>query len=113
MSEDQMRYGIIGEDESSTADKLAKYTGRVGWDYLRDPYLNGILFFVDPSLKLEQVGQVIAEDDSEQVDRWLKSGDLVKIEKLHAGQWEGSEQQFEALVVSPFVLCRPVSSNAD
>jgi hypothetical protein len=33
----------------------------------------------------------------------------VKIEALHAAQWVGSEQMFEALVVSPFVLFRPVS----
>jgi hypothetical protein len=33
----------------------------------------------------------------------------VKIEALHATQWKDSDQQFEALVVSPFVLFRPIS----
>ena len=40
----------------------------------------------------------------------LKAGDIVKIGDLHAAQWEkpGDKTEFEALVVSPFVLCRPV-----
>jgi hypothetical protein len=55
------------------------------------------------------VGAAISEDETAKVTTWLKLADLVKIEKLHAIQWENKEQQFEALVVSPFVLCRPVS----
>jgi hypothetical protein len=43
------------------------------------------------------------------VEGWLKSGDLVKIGDLHAAQWEGKAVEFEALVVSPFVLCRPLA----
>jgi hypothetical protein len=109
MANGKMRYGILGEDHSTTAEKLAKYTGEVAWGYLRDHYRNGVLFFVDPALKLETVGLALAEDDSSQVAAWLKSGEMVKIEKLHAEQWEGTDQPFEALVVSPFVLCRPLT----
>jgi hypothetical protein len=44
------------------------------------------------------------------VEAWLNVGDLVKISELHAQQWETApETRFEALVVSPFVLCRPES----
>ncbi|MDB4804895.1 DUF2288 domain-containing protein, partial [Akkermansiaceae bacterium] len=60
------------------------------------------------SLALEAVGAAITADDKAAVEAWLKAGDLVKIEALHAVQWEGSEQLFEALVVSPFVLCQLV-----
>lgn len=109
MASEKMRYGILGDDFRSQEEKLAKYLGEVTWDYLKEHYEKGSLFFVDPSLKLEQVGAKIVEDHKEQVAEWLKSADLVKIESLHAAQWEGSEQQFEALVVSPFVLCRPLS----
>ena len=104
-----MRYGILGEDQSSPEEKLAKYSGQVGWEYLKEHFQNGVLFFVDPAWKLEEVGAAISSDCKEKVESWLKSADLVKIEALHAGQWEDSDQQFDALVVSPFVLCRPVS----
>ena len=113
MSSEEMRYGILGEDTSTPAEKLEKYAGEVDWSYLRDHYQNGVLFFVDPSLDLAEVGAAITSDDKKQVAGWLKSADLVKIEALHASQWEDEKtdikQQFQALVVSPFVLCRPVS----
>jgi len=96
--------------DSSTPEKLANYTGTVTWDYLRQHYERGGLFFVDPDLKLEEVGAAIAENEPERVEAWLKAGDLVKISDLHAAQWEKpAEILFEALVVSPFVLCRPVA----
>ncbi|MGC6464755.1 MAG: DUF2288 family protein [Akkermansiaceae bacterium] len=109
MDSERMKYGMLGEDDSTTEEKLSKFCGEVGWEYLKGPYENESLFFVDPELKLETVGLAISEDDKEKVNGWLKSGDLVKIEALHVQQWEGTDQQFEALVVSPFVLCRPVS----
>ena len=104
-----MRYGMLGEDSSTMEEKLAKYSGEVDWGYLKEHYQNGVLFFVDPELKLEEVGAAVSADETEKVQSWLKSADLVKIEAIHAAQWEDSEQQFQALVVSPFVLCRPIS----
>ena len=104
-----MRYGMLGEDLSTMEEKLAKYSGEVGWDYLKEHYENGVLFFVDPDLKLEEAGAAISSDETEKVQGWLKSADLVKIEGLHAAQWKDTEQQFEALVVSPFVIFRPIS----
>lgn len=111
MDPERMRYGMLGEDDSTTEEKLTKFCGEVGWDYLKGPFKNGTLFFVDPELTLEAVGMAVTNDEKDKVDGWLKSGDLVKIEALHVQQWEGTEQQFEALVVSPFVLCRPISTN--
>ena len=106
---EEMQYGILGEDETTTEEKLSKYTGEVDWSYLKPHYEKEMLFFVDASLKLETVGVAITHDEKDQVAQWLKSGDLVKIEALHAHQWEeNEEQQFHALVVSPFVLCRPI-----
>lgn len=103
-----MKYAILGEDTSSVEEKLAKYTGTVDWKYLRPHYQSGVLFFVDPSLSLTEVGAAFSEDGRERVEAWLKAGDIVKIAEIHAAQWEKGETEFEALVVSPFVLFRPV-----
>lgn len=108
MTSEEMRYGMLGDDNASMEEKLAKYSGEVGWDYLKEHFQNGVLFFVDEELTLEEVGAAISADETAKVTTWLKLADLVKIEKLHAMQWENKEQQFEALVVSPFVLCRPI-----
>lgn len=99
---------MLGEDSSTTKEKLEKYTGTVDWKYLRPHYQSGVLYFIDPELKLTEVGYAFSENHKEQVEAWLKAGDVVKIGELHAAQWEKGGTEFEALVVSPFVLCRPV-----
>lgn len=109
MASEGMNYGMLGVDRSTTGEKLANYKGIVGWDYLRGPQKNGVLYFVDPGLTLEEVGQLVAQDETAQVQTWLKSGELVRLEEIHAAQWQGTDQEFEALVVSPFVFCRPIS----
>jgi hypothetical protein len=96
------------DDEAGLREKLAHDIGEVPWSYLAPHALAGNLFFVDPELSLEDVGYAISKNDSDRVQHWLKSGDLVKIDALHAAQWEDGKTEFEALVVLPFVLCRPV-----
>lgn len=107
-SGEPMKYAILGGgDEPSTREKLEQYTGTVDWSYLAPHYRNESLYFVDPELPLADVGAAFAENRADLVEQWLKSGDLVKIGELHARQWEHTDTSFEALVVSPFVLCRP------
>jgi len=104
ISPDPVQQGPVPD----TAEKLANYTGTVTWDYLKPHYERGGLFFVDPCIKLEIVGEAIANNCSDKVAAWLKSADLVKITELHASQWEEKpDLLFDALVVSPFVLFRP------
>ena len=103
-----MKYAILGEDTSSVEEKLEKYTGTVGWGYLRPHFISGVLYFVDLSLPLAEVGRAFTENRKDRVEAWLRCGDLVKIGDLHVAQWEKGGMEFEALVVSPFVLFRPV-----
>ncbi len=103
-----LRYAMIGEDKSSVEEKLEKYTGTVDWKYLAPHYLTGSLFFVDSQLTLVEVGQAISNNHTQKVEGWLKAGDMVKIGNLHAEQWQKGGTEFEALVISPFVLCRPI-----
>lgn len=108
----EMEYGILGEDESTTREKLEKYTGEVEWSYLQKHYENGALLYVDPSLSLTEVGEALTRDDAEAVKRWRRSGDLVTPSTPHAFYWEESEARFRALVVSPFVLIQPADEDA-
>lgn len=103
-----MKYGLLGEDQSTDSEKLAKFAGEVDWTYLKPHFERGSLFFVDSSLEMTQVGEAMAKDDSAAIEGWLKTGDLVKIEAIHAFQWEDGKTEFEAVVISPFVLCRPL-----
>jgi len=102
-----MKYAILGEDTASLEEKMERYTGTVGWAYLRPHFLSGVLYFVDPCLALADVGRAFSANEKDKVEAWLKCGELVKISDLHAAQWQKGGVEFEALVVSPFVLFRP------
>ncbi len=95
-------------DPTATREKLTAEIGQVPWSYLAPHAASGNLFYVDPTLALEDVGVAISDNETDRVQHWLKTGDLVKIEALHAAQWDDGKIEFEALVVLPFVLCRPV-----
>lgn len=108
--EEIMKYGVLGEDEASTPEKLEKYTGEIAWSYLKAHYESGALLFVDAALELTEVGIALTEDQVEKVNAWKKAGDIVTPSQPHADHWEESNQHFKALVVSPFVLAQPVDA---
>jgi len=108
---ESMQYGMLGNDSQGTPEKLEKYTGVVDWKYLQPHFESGALIYVDVELSITEVGQALAEDDSDRVEGWLKSGDLVKPSEPHAKWWQENPEQFTALVVSPFVLMQPVKAD--
>lgn len=109
--EDRLRYGILGEDQLTDEEKLAKFSGQVDWDYVKPHFESGALLYVDPSLDLKEVGAAFSGDEKERVEGWLKTGDLVKPSEPHANFWQESKAVFTAMVVSPFVLIQPVSGD--
>ena len=105
---ENMSYGVLGDDAQTTPEKLEKYTGVVDWEYLKPHFDSGALLYVDTCLNITDVGQVLADDDKDKIEAWLKSGDLVKPSEPHAKWWSENPQEFTALVVSPFVLMQPL-----
>lgn len=103
-----MRYQMLGEDTSSLEDKLAKYAGRARWEDLKAHLASRTLVYVDPALDLATVGQAFARDAKDQVDEWIKKGDLVIPSEPHGAYWESINALFDCQVVSPFVLIQPV-----
>lgn len=103
-----MRYGMLGEDESTPSEKLEKYTGEVDWRYLKAHFEAGVLLYVDPSVELTEVGEALAADDTGRVKAWRQAGNLLTPSRPHADYWSESGAVFRALVVSPFVLAQPI-----
>jgi hypothetical protein len=97
------------EDRQTDSEKLEKYSGPVDWNYLNAHFRAGNLIYVDPALDLKSAGLAFARDDTEQVQKWLCSGDLVQPCQLHADHWEQAATQFHAMIVRPFVLAQPVA----
>lgn len=96
------------EDNLSDLEKLEKYSGDVDWSYLRPHYESGSMIYVDPSLDLKTAGLAITNDDTDQVQAWLKSGDLVQPCDLHVEHWKKTDTHFNAMIVRPFVLAQPI-----
>ena len=99
-----MNYQMLGDDSASAEDRIKKYTGEVVWSYLEPHCKSGSLYWVDPALDITAVAAALQADDALQISRWLGVGDLVKVGPLHSAQWQGSQQLFTAVVVTPFVL---------
>ena len=97
------------EDNSTDADKLEKYSGDVDWSYLQPHFEAVNLLYVDPALDLKTAGLAFAADNKEQVQAWIKSGDLVQPCELHAKHWDESGTRFTAMIVRPFILAQPLS----
>ena len=108
-SGEKMRYGVLGDDALKEQDKLEKYSGTVDWQYLKTHFEKGVILYVDASLQLTEVGKAIATDKRSQVDRWLKTGDLLKPGPPHAEHWESTQAKFTAMVVSPFILIQSLA----
>lgn len=115
MSEDKsekLQYGVLGEDQASAGEKIAKYTGDVDWAYLKPHYKSGAMIYVDPELTLTEVAEAFTKDDKAQVQAWLKSADLVKPSHLHEDWWEHDQPRFTAVVITPFVLAQPLPKDS-
>ena len=96
------------KDSLSQDEKLEKYSGEVDWSYLRPHFHAGNMVYVDPSLDLKNAGLAFTDDDQAQVQKWLKSGDLVQPCALHAEYWEKEKTRFRAMIVRPFILAQPI-----
>ncbi|MFT5632995.1 MAG: hypothetical protein ACI9SQ_000703 [Rubritalea sp.] len=108
-SPDKLQYNLLGDDQTSAGEKIAKYTGDVDWNYLKPHYKTGAMIYVDPELTLTDVADAFTKDDKSQVQAWLKSADLVKPSHLHEDWWEFDQTRFTAVVITPFVLAQPLT----
>ena len=105
---EKLNYNVLGDDQSSAGEKIAKYTGDVDWSYLKPHYKSGAMIYVDPELSLTEVAEAFTNDDKAQVQAWLKKADLVKPSHLHEDWWEHDQTRFTAVVITPFVLAQPL-----
>lgn len=104
-----MEYGMVGDDGLTMEERLEKYSGVTDWGYLRAACMYEVLYYIDQSLALQEVANAFLEDNADQIQTWLKAGDIVKLEKLHLDHFDQDKsKEFEATVVSPFVLCKEV-----
>ena len=102
MSDDPLRYGILGDDGLTEEERLTKYTGPVSRDYLLPHLKAGVLFRVDQTVDLNAAAIAVMRDDKAQVQAWLD--EQLFTPATEADLCRGEGDVYSAVVVSPFVL---------
>jgi len=85
-------------------EKLAKEISTVTWRQLRPHAADNRLFLVAGGLGLIDAGMAIAADDSESVQRWIGSEQLIRPSTEQIRSWEKGAPGFRFLILSPFVV---------
>ncbi|MDG0022788.1 DUF2288 domain-containing protein [Trinickia sp. Y13] len=83
--------------------KLLAETAKIGWTELERFFARGMLLRVARDLDLVTVAAAIAEDDADQVARWLSSGLVERLMSETAADWAARDPDLWAVVVSPWV----------
>ncbi|HBQ19293.1 MAG: DUF2288 family protein [Sandaracinaceae bacterium] len=80
------------------------------WATLTPHAERNALFLVTGETPLADVAVALARDDSAAVEGWVAGGSLRRptLEELEA--WKTSPITFYAVIVAPFVLCKPVDA---
>jgi len=95
-------------------EKFENEIGPADWKYLRPHFLRDAIIVVAHDLDLIDVGIKVAEDDAEQIQKWVNRGKLSKPTPLDAKEWERNKLELPSIIVSPFVLVqRKVKDNSN
>jgi hypothetical protein len=86
-------------------DKLSLEIDIAQWQWLEPHSQRDALFVVSRDLDLVEVGEKLAADDADTVQRWLASRLVQKPSSEQLASWgKESSRNFKMLIVSPFIL---------
>ncbi|MEM1230896.1 MAG: DUF2288 domain-containing protein [Pseudomonadota bacterium] len=91
-------------DDQTTRGKLNLETAPMRWSALAPFFARGQLIAVTRPLSLLDAATAVAEDDQEQIQRWLNEQAVAPVSDALARRWQEREALLWAVVVRPFVL---------
>jgi hypothetical protein len=92
-----------GASHSPLYAKLLGETAKIGWTELERFFARGMLLRVARDLDLVSVAEAIANDDTQQVTRWLSAGLVERVQAQTAADFAARDPDLWAVVVSPWV----------
>ena len=85
--------------------QLAENLDEATWEWLMPHVERDVLVIVVPELDLLEVGEAIASDNVNFVQRWIGEQQMTKPSPEQIAEWnENRAKKFNALIVSPYVL---------
>lgn len=88
--------------------KLNAETAKIAWSELQTFFASGMAVYVSHKLDLIKVACELAEDNSDQVEDWMKQGLVANVSDEQASAWLESDILVWATVIHPWVLVQPV-----
>lgn len=84
--------------------KLNAETARFAWKELQRFFAAGTVIAVDDELDLVEVALQIANDNKEDVARWMNAGQLGRVSDEQAQTWLDAEAELWTVVIKPWIL---------
>lgn len=84
--------------------KLNLETAQMSWKDLERFFASGVLVWVGQELDLVDVAVHLANDNKQQVEAWLKAGNIAKVSDAQALAWHESGALLWTVVVKPWIL---------
>jgi len=92
--------------------KLASELLPATWATLGPHAKRGGLFLVSERAPIVEVAYAVATDDSDAVKAWIEDRTIRRPTQAEMDRWESDPVAFEAIIVQPYVLCRPLAVTA-
>jgi hypothetical protein len=91
--------------------QLAENLDEANWELLKPHVERDVLVIVVPELDLLEVGEAIAADNVNFVQRWISEQQMTKPSAEQIAEWnQNIAKKFNALIVSPYVLIQEKSN---
>jgi len=85
-------------------------TSKLGWNELEAHFARGVVIKVDPALNLLDTGTAFVQDNSQQIEEWMKNGKIVRACDQDALNWSARNPVFWVVVVAPWVLIQELTT---
>ena len=92
------------QDNDSLGARLNRQTATIKWSELQPFFARGQAVRVETGLDLIEVASAFAEDQVEQVKRWMQDNRVAAVTEQEAAAWSGDDAVVWAVVVAPWVL---------
>lgn len=88
-----------------STEKLRESLDQAEWSWIKPHLARNAVILVTQSLDLLEVGEEVAKDRAQIVEKWINEGSLSKPTAVQIQTWDlNLHGKFLCLVVSPYVL---------
>ncbi len=92
--------------------ELKEMTGTVQWEWLKPHAQRDVVVVVSSQLDLLVVGEALATDNTQIVERWITEQLVGKPTAEQLADWSRENKRLTSLIVQPFVLVQDRSADA-